>query len=111
MLEGLHSGLRDGRSCVLGAGGGELTLGQVHDSHTDARDDITQAILADLVAGQPGENREPGEKESLQSRQRTPEGRQQREEVSREDGWMGKKRTNKSEEDKEESKKERKVLK
>lgn len=46
----------------------------MHDSHTDTRDEITQAILTDFVAGQPGEDGEPGEEEGLQPRQRTPEG-------------------------------------
>ena len=69
---------------------GKLTLRQVHDSHANAGDEVPQAILTDVVVGQPGEDGEPGKKPALQPGQRTPEAREER------DGWGGRKWRNRS---------------
>jgi len=42
-----------------------LTLGQVHDAHTEARDDVSQEPVLERVAGQPVQEGQESEEQGL----------------------------------------------
>lgn len=47
-----------------------LTLGQVHDAHTEARNNVSQEPVLDGVAGQPAQEGQEAEQQGLGSRAR-----------------------------------------
>lgn len=57
-----------------------LTLRELHDPHTDSRDQVAQAVVSERVPRQPWQNGNAPQQAALQPGTRTPEGRKKQKE-------------------------------
>lgn len=66
-----------------------LTLGQVHDAHTEARNNVPQEPVLDGVAGQPAQDGQEAEQQGLGSRARASGGEGEELKLSASAGGLG----------------------